>query len=96
MSEHLGILLCGAFLLALGTLILFNLDAVARLDQHSGVSLKLWFQKHLGPSVLNRELWPVGTPGAFRSSKIVLRIAAIFSVLAGAALLALFFRGHFH
>ncbi len=96
MSEHLSNLLCGTFLLALGTLILFNLEAVARLDQHSGIRLKSWFQKQLGKSVLNRELWPVGTPGAFRSSRIVLRIVGIFSVLAGAGLVALSFRRYFH
>ena len=96
MNDHLGNLLCGTFLSALGTLILFNLDAVARLDQQSGVRLKSWLQKQLGKSVLNRELGPVGTPGAFRSSRIVLRIAGIFSLLAGAGLVALSFRGHFH
>ena len=95
MNEHLGSLLCGTFLLVSGTLIFFNLDSVARFDQHSGLRLKVWFQKQIGNSVLNRELWPVGTPAALRSSRIVLRIVGIFAVLAGAGLLALSFREHF-
>ena len=73
-----------------------NLDALARFDQRSGSRLNDWFKKKLGNSRLNRELWPVGTPSGFRSSKIGLGVAGAISLLFGAVLVCLSLRSHFH
>ena len=96
MSEQLSSFLLGTLFLAAGTLILQNVDALARFDQNSGIKLKEWFRKKLGHSPLNRELWSVGTPSGFRSSKNVFRIAGVITLLVGALLVALSLRIHFH
>jgi len=65
MSENLGNFIWGTIFLVVGTILLWCLDAVVRLDQNSGLRLESWFQKKLGNSVLNRELWSVGLQAVF-------------------------------
>jgi len=96
MSELLTNFLLGTLFLTAGALILQNLDALARFDQHSGSRLSDWFKKKLGNSGLNRELWSVGTPSGFRSSKVGLRVAGVIYLLFGAVLVCLSLRSHFH
>jgi hypothetical protein len=96
MSENLSNFLWGTVCLVAGALILHNLDSVVRFDQVSGTRLKGWFNKQLGKSVLNRELWSVGTPNGFRSSRIVFRVVAIVAILFGVLLIGFSFRSHFH
>jgi hypothetical protein len=96
MSEQSINFLSGTLTLAAGVLILQTLDALARFDQHSGGRLNDWFGKKLGNSGLNRELWSVGTPSGFRSSKIGLRVAGVILLLAGTVLVGLSLGGHFH
>jgi hypothetical protein len=96
MSENLSNFLWGTLYLAAGALILHNLDAIVRFDQDSGIRLKAWFNKQLGKSVLTRELWSVGTPSGFRSSRIVYRVVGIIALLVGVVLVGLSFRGRFH
>ena len=96
MSEPLSYFLQGTLCMAIGALILQNLDALVRFDQHSGIKLKAWFKKQLGNSALNRELWSVGTPSGFRSSRVVFRIVGVLSLVGGTALMALSLRGLFH
>jgi hypothetical protein len=96
MSENLSNFLWGTVWLAAGALLLNNLDAIVRFDQHSGSRQKAWFKKKLGNSVLNRELWSVGTPSGFRSSRIVFRVLGIIALTVGVALVGLSFRGRFH
>ena len=75
-----------------GVLILQNLDALASFDQHSGVRLHSWFKRKLGAdSMLNREIYSVGTPSGLHRSKAVLRVCAIFSVIFGLAMIVLEF-----
>ena len=96
MSEILSKFLRGTLYLAIGTLVLRNLDAIVGFDQHSGVRLKSWFNRKLGKSVLNRELWSVGTPSGFRTSRIVLQIAGVIALLMGLLLVGLSFVGRFN
>jgi hypothetical protein len=96
MSEPLSNFLQGTLCLVVGALILQNLEALVRFDQHSGIKLKAWFEKQLGNSALNRELWSVGTPSGFRSSRIVFRIVGVLCLIGGTALVALSLRGLFH
>jgi hypothetical protein len=95
MSEDLSIFLYGSFCLAVGALILQNLDGLVRFDQQSGAKLKAWLKKHVSNPTLNRELWSVGTPSGRRSSRIVFRVAGVILILLGAALVGLSFRGRF-
>jgi hypothetical protein len=95
MSENLYELLWGTLFLAAGIVLLQNLDGIARLDQRTGAWMNDWFQKRLGNSFLNRELWSVGTPSGFRRSRIALQIAGIISLLVGAVLVGLAFHGLF-
>ena len=83
MSEAASNLLSGTIFLSVGVLILQNLEAIARLDQSSGVKLHSWFKKKLGDSVLNREIYAVGTPSGLRKSKIGLHGAGIFCIVVG-------------
>jgi hypothetical protein len=96
MSENLGNLLWGCLSVAAGAVMLHYLDAVVRFDQNSGMRMKALFNKRLGKSVLNLELWSVGTETGFRSSKVVFRIVAYLAILFGMVLIGLAFRGHFH
>jgi hypothetical protein len=97
MSEPLSYLLQGTLFMAVGALILQNLDTLVRFDQHSGIKLKSsWFNKRLGNSALNGELWSVGAPSGFRSSRIVFRIVGVLFVLGGTTLFVLSLRGLFH
>jgi hypothetical protein len=93
MNQNLYGLLSGVFCLAAGALILHNLDALVQFDQDSGIRLKAWFNKQLGKSVLNRELWSVGAPSGFRSSRIAFRVAGVILLLGGLVLVGLSFRG---
>jgi len=69
--------------------ILLHLDRLAQFDQNSGQKIKLWFNKKIGErSFLNRELWPVGTPRAFRGSKRTFLIVGAFCTVLGFAFLA--------
>jgi hypothetical protein len=92
MSQRLDNFLWGSFYLVAGSVILLNLEAIVRFDQNSGLRLKSWFNKKLGKSFLNRELWSVGTPTGFKSSRIVFRIVSILCLVYGAVLLVLAFR----
>ena len=96
MSVPLGYLLQGTLFMVVGVLILQNLDALVRFDQHSGIRLKAWLKKRLSNATLNRELWSVGTPSGFRSSRIVFRIVGVLSLVGGAVLASLSVRGLFH
>lgn len=96
MSENLSNFLWGTVYLAAGTLLLNNLDAIVRFDQHSGTSRKAWFKKTLGNSVLSREFWFVGTPSGVRRARIAFRVLGIIALAVGVALVGLSFRGHFH
>ena len=96
MSEPLGQFLHGIFWIAVGAIVLQNLDALVRFDQRSGIKLKAWFKGRLGNSTLNRELWSVGTPSGFRSSRIAFRIVGALSILGGTVLVVLSLRRFFH
>ena len=75
-----------------GVLILQNLEALSSFDQRSGLKLHSWFKRRLGAdSVLNREIYSVGTQSGLRKSKAVLRGCAIFSVIFGLAMIVLEF-----
>jgi len=94
MSETLGNLVWGGLFVATGAVILHNLEAIVDFDQNSGVRAKAWFNKRLGKSVLNYELWSVGTKSGFRSSRIVFRMAALLFILYGTILIGLSFHIH--
>jgi len=96
MSENLSTFLWGTVWLTGGALLLANLDAIVRFDQHSGNKQSAWFKKKLGNSVLNHEFWSVGTPSGFRSSRIVFRVLGIIALAIGIALVGLSFRGRSH
>jgi len=96
MSEPLSQFLQGTFWMAVGAIVLQNLDALVRFDQHSGIKLKAWLKKQLGTSTLNRELWSVGTPSGFRGSRTVFRVVGVLSIVGGTALVCLSLRGVFH
>jgi hypothetical protein len=95
----------GTVCLAVGVLILQNLDALVLSDKHFGIRQKAWFQKTFGNTFLNREIWPFGTRGGFppsKISKIVFRVLGAVFVLRGAlyllepVIVRLYFRSHFH
>ena len=94
MSENFNHFLWGIFWVATGALILHYADAISRCDQESGIRSKVWLSKKLGKSTVNRELWSVGTPKAFRSSRIVFRIVGTIALLMGFALVGLSFQFH--
>ena len=96
MSEPLSQFLHGLFWIALGAMVLQNLDALVRFDQHSGNKLKAWWKKQLGTSTLNRDLWSVGTPSGFRLSRIAFRVVGVLSIVGGTALVFLSLRSIFH
>jgi hypothetical protein len=92
MSRDLIDLSLGIISLVSGALILLNLDSIAQFNQRSGVKLRSWFQRKLGDSILNRELWASGTPGTpsgFRSSRICFQVVAIAFLAGGAVIVAL-------
>jgi len=94
MSKCLSHLFLGIVSVVLGALILVNLDTIVRFDQRSGMKLRSWFRKKLGNSVLNRELWTVGTPGTpsgLRSSRVSFKVVAIVLLVVGAVIVALSF-----
>src|SRR5215472_4471957 len=86
--------LSGTLYLATGTLLLLNLDRVVQFDQNSGVKLKAWFTRKLGNSTLNRELWSVGTPSGFRSSRLAFRIVGVILLIVGLARVFLSLRSY--
>jgi len=96
MSERLGNFLWGAIFLVAGSITLLYLDAIVRLDQNSGIRLKSWFQKKLGKSVLNRELWSVGTPSGFRSSRIAFQVSGVVFLVVRAVLVTVAASRYFH
>lgn len=92
MTGLLIYLWCGILSLVSGVLILVNLDYIARFDQRSGVKLRSWFQRKLGDSILNRDLWAggiPGTPSGLRSSRNCFRGMAIVFLVGGAVIVAL-------
>lgn len=66
---HNGFLF-GTLYLVAGAFLLTYLDKIVQFDQNSGIKWKVFFHRKLGDSPLNRELWSVGTPSAFRGSRI--------------------------
>ena len=67
-----------------GILLFVNLNRLARFDQATGLRVHHWFRKKLGSnSVLNRELYSVGTPSGLNKSLKALRFAAIFLIGTG-------------
>lgn len=86
MNEQLWALLCGTIFLTAGVAILKNLDVLANFDQRSGAKLHAWFKTRLGNSVLNREIYAVGTPGGLRKSTIGLRVGGVICVAVGLVL----------
>jgi hypothetical protein len=91
MSRSLEDLALGTLYLAAGVVILQNLDAIVRFDQHSGSRLKAWFNRKLGKSVLTHDAWPVGNPSGFRISRIVFEILAVIFLIGGLILVAIAF-----
>jgi hypothetical protein len=69
----------GTLYLVAGALLLTYLDKIVEFDQKSGIKLKTFFRRKLGDSFLNRELWSVGTPSSYRTSRIVFHLAGVFS-----------------
>src|SRR5215472_2275791 len=65
MNEPIGFFFWGSVNLLVGALIRLNLEAIVQFDQNTGLRLKSWFNKKLGKSPLNRDLWSVGTPSGF-------------------------------
>jgi hypothetical protein len=88
-------LIWAAVSLIAGTLFLLNVDRIARFDQDCGTKLKAWRHRKFGNSVLNRELWPVGTPQGHASSRLVVCIAGVVLLLTGIARMVLAFRVHY-
>jgi hypothetical protein len=95
MSEKLIVFLCGSLCLAVGALILQNIDALVRFDQQSGAKANAWFKKRVKNPVLNRELWPVGTPSSSRKSRIVFLVVGVILILLGVLLVGESFRDRF-
>jgi hypothetical protein len=96
MSEAASNLLAGTIFLSVGVLILQNLETIARFDQSNGVKLHSWFKKKLGDSVLNREIYSVGTPSGLRKSRIVLRSAGVFCLVGGLLFISVGLLRYFH
>ncbi len=96
MSEVARNLLSGTIFLSVGVLILQNLEAIARFDQSTGVKLHSWFKKKLGDSVLNREIYSVGTPSGLLKSRIGLRGAGVFCIVVGLLFISLGLVRYFH
>jgi hypothetical protein len=83
-SSNLAVLLIAITCLLAGILLLVNLEMFARFDQASGLRAHQWFRKVLGSnSVLNRELYSVGTPSGFKRSLKVLRLVSFFLIGSG-------------
>jgi len=76
--------------LIVGAIILTNLEALTHLDQSSGLKIHSWFKKKLGAeSILNREVYSVGTPSGHKRSKVGFATVGILCLLAGFVALGL-------
>jgi hypothetical protein len=83
-SNNLVVLAIAIASLLAGILLFVNIDSLARFDQATGLRVHHWFRKKLGSdSVLNRELYSVGTPSGLKKSLKTLRFAAIFLIGTG-------------
>jgi hypothetical protein len=91
MGENLSNFLCGSFSLAVGAMILHNLDALVRFDK-----VGAWLNKRLGKSVLTRELWTIKTANTARVERIVLQVVAVIALLAGLVMVGLAFQNRFY
>jgi hypothetical protein len=90
MSKIVDIAIATVFLFV-GSIILTNLDALAHMDQSSGLKVHSWFKQRLGAaSTWNREIYSVGTPSGHKRSKVGFAIAGVLCLLAGFVSLGLF------
>jgi hypothetical protein len=97
MSEKIVDLVVATVFLTAGSAIFLNLDALAELDQRSGLRSHNWFKKRLGAeSFLNREIYSVGTPSGHRKSKIGIGIAGVLCLISGVVALSFWVIQYFH
>jgi len=91
MSEHAVDFAIATLFLAVGSIILTNLDGLTHFDQVSGLKMHSSFKKKLGAeSTWNRELYSVGTPSGYKRSKAGFIAAGILCLLAGFVSLGIF------
>lgn len=85
-SEAIGYLAQGTFMVAAGSAVLLNLDAVSAFGQRTEARIGSWLMKHLGESFLTRDIRAARALSGPRNSRIGPFALGVVLVLGGLAL----------